>query len=188
MAKRGKSTGKRYTGILSKRISVKLPPLEFKGPITTPERAQECARADDRRREIYDQQVAAERESRWSALFKLYNVPREDWKLMALRLAEAHVPGFKVAAKRGAKGGDRYWRSFRLRVDVDNIKRIENIQTDTDALRRLYNLKKSDLTRLNNLKKRLSEARKLYKEECEATRAMWAEYSATEGFWSLSSS
>jgi hypothetical protein len=96
MAKRGKLTAKRYTGILRERISVKLPPLEFKGPITTPERALECAREDDRRREIYAQQVVAEREKRWSALFKLYEVP----------IAAGHT----VFCVEGEKDADNLWR------------------------------------------------------------------------------
>jgi hypothetical protein len=178
MAKRGKSTSKRYTGILRKRISVKLPPLEFKGPITTPERARECAREDDSRREIYDQQVVAERERRWSALFKLYEVPPGDWQSITLRLVEAHVPGFRIAAKRGRKWrGERYIGLLRLRVAVENIKRDRNIKTDSEALRLfLKQMPKEDRPTLNTIKKRLCEAKKEYKRDLEDFKANYARY------------
>ena len=54
-------------------------------------------------------------------LFKAHEVPKGNWMALALALAKAHVPGFKVVKRAGRKTEWNISDKAEFRLDVDGI-------------------------------------------------------------------
>lgn len=74
-------------------------------------------------------------------LFKIHGVSEGDWKDLALALAGAHVPGFKVVERAGRKREWDYLKKVEFRIAVDDlISKSKNALPVTEAIRRAKRL------------------------------------------------
>jgi hypothetical protein len=156
---RWSKTNKRYVGILTTPIRVPVPPSEFNGAVTL-ERAEEFARAHDRQLAIWNQQVEVARNERIEALFAHFAVPRGEWQSLALSLAEKHVRGFQLAAKRGPKPGKSKWapvESVILLRKVEVVRLSKPRTSIRSALRHL--LKRDEWVKSKRVKFKTLESR-----------------------------
>jgi hypothetical protein len=127
----------KYEGILARPIKLPRIPLEFDRPVTS-ERGEEFARAMDRQQEEFRQAYMKILEARFEALFEHFGLSPRQWYALALKLAETHVPGFRIAPKSHGGRPEKwdYARKSRLADAVARIQGREKIN-EREALERL---------------------------------------------------
>lgn len=80
------------------------------------------------------QTIVAEQYRRLNKLFDLYGVSREDWRALCFVLAEAHVPGMKVAKAKAGRKTKWDWLTRAKLVLAVQATGIENVSEATRHL------------------------------------------------------
>ncbi|PZP95534.1 MAG: hypothetical protein DI587_22285 [Variovorax paradoxus] len=74
--------------------------------------------------------LAAEKISKLPALFLAHGVELGDWPALALALAVAHVPGFKIKAPAGRPTEWSVADDAEFRLDVDGVRQAGDLTVD----------------------------------------------------------
>jgi hypothetical protein len=130
----------RYTGKLGRPI-IKTPAPRLEGAVTRKRLAQ-FKHACRQHRQDTDLQQQKEEAEKINLLMKLFGVPSNNFKKLALELARAHVPGFRieVRARVSARGRTRKWDGpmlLELIKVVDEVKGKHTRFNDRLALKHI---------------------------------------------------
>jgi hypothetical protein len=115
---------RRYSGKLASPIKLQRPPT-FWGAVTD-ERVIE--HQETYGRYLKEAQVAVKKQisEKIKLLMKFYEVEKEDMSVLALKLAIAHVPGFKIAPMDKKRGRKNVWDGPKLQSLYDIVHQVKS--------------------------------------------------------------
>lgn len=112
--------------------------FKYEGELTKPIPAPPYGllQDDEQRREIV-QGIVAEKYRKMGLLFDAHGLPHGSWEALCFDLAEAHVPGLRVAEKRPGRNTKWDWiKQAELRIAVDQIVKKQSVSV-AEATRQL---------------------------------------------------